>query len=100
MEWCFQRQLSRHRSLLHLYRHVMHMYRSGEGILGAKISTKSLKRRTRQEAKARAPQDEMGKRNRADRHGATILRFQGIENYLTPEQIANMKAVANMQYDQ
>jgi hypothetical protein len=30
----------------------------------------------------------------------TILRFQGIENYLTPEQIANMKAVANMQYDQ
>jgi hypothetical protein len=29
----------------------------------------------------------------------TILRFQGIENYLTPEQIANMKAVANMQYD-
>jgi len=30
----------------------------------------------------------------------TILRFQGIENYLTPEQIANMKAVANMQYHQ
>src|SRR5262244_2125954 len=71
MEWCFQRQLSRHPSLLHLYRHVMHMYRSGEGILGAKISTKSLKRRTRQEAKARAPQDEMGKRNRADRHKGT-----------------------------
>jgi hypothetical protein len=30
----------------------------------------------------------------------TILRFQGIENYLTPEQIAAIKAVANMQHDQ
>src|SRR5215831_10245112 len=41
---------------------------SKRSCLWPKISNRSLRRCTRQEAKARAPQDEMGKRNRADRH--------------------------------